>query len=101
MKQANFLSPFEKRSVLLFAGLSLAAAGQAFAQSTAPQPDVGAQAEVEAVFKQADANGDGRLSPQEAQVIAGLSERFDAVDTNKDGVISLQELSVAMTRPAG
>jgi len=101
MTQPTFLTSFEKRSVLLFAGLSLAAAGQAFAQSTAPKPDAGAQADVAAVFKQADADGDGRLSPQEAQAIPGLSERFDAVDTDKDGAISLQELTVAMTRPAG
>ncbi len=101
MKQPTFLTSFERRSVLLFAGLSLVAAGQAFAQSTAPKPATGEQADVSTVFNQADTNGDGRLSRQEAQAIPGLAERFDAVDTDKDGAISLQELSVAMSRPAG
>jgi len=101
MKQPTFLTSFEKRSVMLFASLSVAAAGQAFAQSTAPKPDTGAQADAAAMFKQADTNGDGRLNRQEAQAIPGLTERFEAVDTDKDGAISPQELSAAMGRPAG
>jgi hypothetical protein len=98
MKPSTPLTPFEKRSVLLFASLSLAAAGQAFAQSTAPASDAGAQAQ--AMLQQADTNGDGRLDRQEAQAIPGLAERFDAVDTNGDGTVSLQELSAALVRPA-
>jgi hypothetical protein len=101
MKQTTFLTSFEKRSVLLFASLGLAAAGQAFAQSTAAKPGAGTRTDAATLIKQADANGDGRLDRQEAQTIAGLTERFDAVDTDRDGAISLQELTVAMTRPAG
>lgn len=101
MKQANLMTSFERRSVLLFASLSLAAAGQAFAQSTAAKPGAGAQADITSMFKKADADGDNRLSPREAQAIPGLSERFDAVDTDKNGAISAQELGVALGRPAG
>jgi hypothetical protein len=101
MKQANLMTSFERRSVLLFASLSLVAAGQAFAQPTAAKRGAGAQADITSVFKKAYADSDKRLSLPEAKAIPGLSERFDAVDTDQDGAVSLQELMAAMTRPAG
>ncbi|MGE5294349.1 MAG: EF-hand domain-containing protein [Solirubrobacterales bacterium] len=47
---------------------------------------------IDALFNQADANGDGSLSKDEVSV---SSKVFDSIDTNKDGVISYDELLAA------
>jgi Ca2+-binding EF-hand superfamily protein len=39
-----------------------------------------------------DVNGDGYISREEAQGSPGLTQRFDAIDTNKDGLLSRDEL---------
>lgn len=44
-------------------------------------------------FERADTNGDGHVTPEEAQVRP--LQLFDMADVNKDGVASLQEQSVA------
>ncbi|KAI1699226.1 EF hand domain-containing protein [Ditylenchus destructor] len=44
-------------------------------------------------FKEADTNGDGFLSKEEAAAIGIPEELFDAADTNKDGRLSLEEAS--------
>jgi Ca2+-binding EF-hand superfamily protein len=44
-------------------------------------------------FKQADANGDGQLSLDEAQAkMPKLAERFTEIDADKDGMLSRDEL---------
>jgi Ca2+-binding EF-hand superfamily protein len=44
-------------------------------------------------FKQADANGDGQLSLDEAQAkMPKLAQRFTEVDADKDGMLSRDEL---------
>ena len=54
------------------------------------------QARVEARFKRADANGDGRLSRDEAQKgMPRLTRHFDQIDANHDGVVTLEELHAA------
>ena len=57
MKKTPPLTWFERRSVMLFASLSLAAAGQTFAPSHAPKPDRASRSEAAAVVKQADRSG--------------------------------------------
>lgn len=44
-------------------------------------------------FEQADRNGDGQLSREEAAALPGLRERFDRIDTNRDGLLSREEFS--------
>ncbi len=39
-----------------------------------------------------DTNGDGMISKQEAQSMPRLSSNFDAIDSNKDGELSQEEL---------
>lgn len=39
-----------------------------------------------------DTNGDGMISKQEAQSMPHLSSNFDAIDSNKDGQLSQEEL---------
>ena len=48
----------------------------------------------------ADRNGDGLLSREEAAALPRLAERFDSIDSNGDGVISREELA-AMARANG
>ena len=44
---------------------------------------------------QLDKNGDGNISRDEAAASPRLSQNFDRIDTNKDGVLSLEELRAA------
>ena len=47
-------------------------------------------------FKQADKNGDGFLSKDEAAAgMPRLAARFDQLDTNKDGLVSPEELAAS------
>ena len=55
------------------------------------------RAEVEAHiatrFRQADANGDGGLSREEAQkAMPRAARHFDQIDANRDGIVTLEEL---------
>jgi hypothetical protein len=53
-------------------------------------------------FKQADADGSGTLSKAEAEKgMPGLARRFDAIDGNKDGQISREEIEAARKARAG
>lgn len=59
MKRTPPLTWFERRSVMLFASLSLAAAGHAFAPSHAPKSDRSGRSDTAAVVKQTDPRGPG------------------------------------------
>jgi Ca2+-binding EF-hand superfamily protein len=54
-----------------------------------------------AFFKKLDTDGDGRISRAEAQAAPRLAERFDAIDANKDGYITKEELQAAHAKRAG
>jgi hypothetical protein len=58
-------------------------------------------AEPEITFQSADANNDGRITPQEALTVPGIN--FDRMDSDKNMVVTPQEFSTAMalTRPRG
>ena len=64
----------------------LASAGAASAQ--APDPA--------AIIKNWDKNGDGSVSKDEWVAAGRPAERFDAVDANKDGKVTAEELAAAM-----
>lgn len=57
------------------------------------------QARLKPVYDRLDANGDGKLTPDELSQSTGRMSFSDpaAVDTNKDGVISMDELDAAVT----
>lgn len=72
------------------------------------------QAERDALFKQADANRDGKLSPAEFASFNDLQKkawearkqefeknRFARIDSNKDGALSEDELKAAQIHRAG
>lgn len=54
------------------------------------------EARQEERFKKADANGDGRLTREEAQKgVPAIARNFESIDANKDGVVTLEELRAA------
>lgn len=51
-------------------------------------------------FSALDRNGDARLSPREAAVIAGLATHFPNLDRDGNGVLDREEFSRSGGRPA-
>lgn len=85
------------RSSLIRLALATACAGfgaAALAQTAAtPAPDAKARMAVEAAFTRADANGDGRISKDEAAKMPDIAARFDTLDKDKDGTLTLAEFA--------
>ncbi len=54
---------------------------------------------IEAAFARADMNGDGKVSRDEAQRFPEIAARFDELDRDHDGFLSLIEFSVGATPP--
>ena len=106
---------FDPRSVLLFPALSLGGAAALQAQTApgaAPKAQGGASfgpgnsssasspnystgpgkgSSATAAFDRADANADGKLSPQEAATLPAIGNRFEQLDTDRDGSLSHTE----------
>ncbi len=89
--------------VAAVAGLLAVSAATAFAQTQAPTADAGARERLalEAAFNRADANGDGKLSRDEAGHLPAIALKFDDLDTNKDGFLSMEEFNAVLNTPAG
>ncbi len=76
----------------------------AHAQMTAPsQPAPGAPAATSPdtakymeAFARADKNADGKLSKEEAENLPAIAQRFEQIDTDKDGSISQAEYLSAL-----
>lgn len=104
MRKFRPLARFEEHSLALFAALALGSActavharehgglAQASLQQSAPRAarDDALQ-HANAAFDRADANGDGKLSREEAQRLPAVAERFDAIDTDGDRGLSREE----------
>ena len=96
-RRSQRLTPFEARSLMLIASVTLGVAGSAYAQSTAaPATAAATDAEVTAAFTKADKNSDGKLSREEATSLPAVAANFDRVDANTDGTISAAEFDKAM-----
>ena len=112
----HFMPNFELRCVLLFSALVIGVATTAPAQGNpqAPAAPVTASSqmatagavdviapnritnrEVDAAFDRADANGDGKLSREEARHFPAVEPRFDQIDSNHDNFISRDEFMKA------
>ena len=50
----------------------------------------------EAAFKKADKDNDGTLDRNEAKAMPRVSKNFDAIDVDKDGTVSLEEVHTFM-----
>jgi hypothetical protein len=76
--------------------LALAALAHAQTQPEQQQQPAAPKAEsAEQAFKRADTNGDGKLSKAEAARLPAIADRFDALDTDKDGNLTMAEFMVA------
>jgi Ca2+-binding EF-hand superfamily protein len=69
---------------------------QAPSATTTPAPSPAEKATLDAAFKRADTNGDGKLSPAELAQIPALASRFADLDKDKDGSISAAEFSTGV-----
>ncbi len=47
-------------------------------------------------FKKADKDNDGTLDKAEAKAMPNVARHFDAIDTDKDGTVSLEEVHTYM-----
>lgn len=97
-KRKNLIANFEARSVMLIAGWTLGAASAAMAQNMPARPAAPSDADISATFKQADKNGDGKLSREEAAALPAVADNHDKVDANADGSISADEFARAMKK---
>jgi hypothetical protein len=83
--------------------LALGVAGTAWAQSppspaATPSPKAAMpDPAVEAAFKRADVNADGKLSSSEATAIPALDARFGELDKDKDGMLTMTEFSAGVS----
>ena len=75
------------------AALALPTAGAA--QTAAPAPNAAA----EAAFKRADANADGKLSKDESARLPSIAAKFDELDKDKDGFLSMGEFMAGFESP--
>jgi hypothetical protein len=65
----------------------------AFAQSSTPAQDSGAQQGQGATFESLDVNNDGRISKAEAEANANVKAQFASYDVNGDGYIERSEVN--------
>jgi Ca2+-binding EF-hand superfamily protein len=54
---------------------------------------------IAAAFKRADANGDGKMSKEESARLPEVQAKFDELDKDKDGSLSLAEFTAAFEMP--
>lgn len=86
------------RCVPLVAALAAALPLAALAQQAQPdQPSATSTPEV--AFIRADANSDGKLSKAEAARLPATASRFEALDKDKDGMLSMGEYMTAFGTP--
>ena len=107
--QQRRIYPFDTRSVMLFAALSLGGAALQ-AQTSAPQPAPSSKTApagdashsygpgtgnpskaATTAFNRGDADKDGQLSEKEATQLPAISQRFKQLDTDGNGSLSPTE----------
>jgi hypothetical protein len=62
----------------------------------ATSPKKGKHNKGAAAFKKADKDHDGTLDQQEAKAMPHVAKNFDAIDADKDGTVSLEEVHTFM-----
>ncbi|GEM_PF-333571 len=63
---------------------------------SATSPKDGAHDQGAAAFKEADKDNDGTLDRNEAKAMPHVAKNFEAIDTDKDGTVSLAEIHTYM-----
>jgi hypothetical protein len=80
-------------------GAAITGAAFAVTAQTSNQPSTGAGASTkgaaatEAAFAKADANHDGKLSKEEASSLPPIAAKFDQLDKDKKGYLTLEEFA--------
>jgi EF hand len=70
--------------------------GPVAAQTPAPAAPSADTARYMEAFARADKNADGKLSKEEAENLPAIAQRFEQIDTDKDGSISKAEYLEAL-----
>lgn len=85
------------RASLIRFSLATACSGFAaasLAQTAAPAaPDAKGRMALEAAFTKADTNGDGKITKDEASKVPEISGKFEMLDKDKDGALTLAEFA--------
>ena len=90
----------------LLAGFAFAAMAQTQApaktQGKPPAAELSAKdkAAVETSFGRADANGDGKMSKEDAVKLPAIATKFDELDKNRDGFLSIEEFAAGVATPS-
>jgi Ca2+-binding EF-hand superfamily protein len=89
-------SAYSRNSLVLalWAAICMSASAQASAPPSAVRTSATERAAIEAAFARADTNNDGKLSREEAQRFPAIFLKFDELDRDKDGFLSLEEFAV-------
>lgn len=80
------------------ASAAMPATPQAMPAAAKPAPKYSAK-DIERAFSFMDANKDGKISRAEAAGFRNVAKHFDAADSNKDNLLSLEEFGNALNRP--
>jgi Ca2+-binding EF-hand superfamily protein len=88
--------PMASRPAFIRSTLLFVIAASAFAVQAQSPGEISARARtaMEAAFARTDANGDGKLSPEEAEHMPAIAMLFKQLDRNSDGALSLEEFAV-------
>ncbi len=87
----NHLSTFNKASIMLITGISLASLTIPYAKAETKVKDVVTETPADADFKKLDVNSDKKISLKEAVKDSALATSFDMTDINRDGNITPDE----------
>jgi hypothetical protein len=87
------------RSATLITSLACALPIAAWAQQAQPVPGTPGESAPELAFKRADANADGKLSKAEAAKLPSVGPKFDMLDKDKDGSLTMAEYMAAFDAP--
>lgn len=85
-------------TLALIAALPLAALAQSGGKPAQPG-QAPASSTPEIAFMRADADGDGKLSKAEAARLPAVAQKFDALDKDKDGALSMTEYMAGFEAP--
>ena len=86
---------------VVLAGLSATLPAQVALPTPAVRDSTAVQRfELEAAFSRADLDNDGKLSRAEAMRLPEIGPRFDTLDANHDGTLTLDEFANAPAAPA-